>query len=267
MNYVCLLHEGRCGSTVLASLLDSHPNIVSFGEILTPGSYLSDDFHNSPLLLKRDAREIGIALLPHFITNLIHDQRVKSKPCCTHILFEIKFNQIGAFWLNSSLTELIDILESDLTNVTFIFLTRLNLLRRHISTLRCIYQDISHKDHSSAMVQLKQRLSPDLLADYSYDFTELYTSISALMNAMEINQRDALAVAAKRGDYRICYEQFERNPLEQGMWPICDQLGLPRIQAFSPWIKTGDMPLSDLIENFDEIRKELESTRWAWMLD
>ncbi|RYD46205.1 MAG: hypothetical protein EOP85_07910, partial [Verrucomicrobiaceae bacterium] len=94
-SYLCMIHEGRCGSTVLASLINQHPEIVHFNEILTRGSWISPDFVKSSWEKKRDALDIKLPELPDFIHSLADTRSAFSKPVARrYIGFEIKMYQI-----------------------------------------------------------------------------------------------------------------------------------------------------------------------------
>lgn len=265
ITFFCLIHEGRCGSTVLASLIDQHPAIAHFNEILTRGSWISQDFPGSPWEAPREALGIRLDTLPDFVRWLARSCRAMEKPADhLHVGFEIKMYQI--LQLGTDLPGFARSLEASLPGVRFIFLTRRNILRRHVSNLRCLYKDVSHARNLSDVNFEKVKVVPDTMRDYSYDYTKRHDRLAEFLEASWTRQELVRAFACSCGHLHLEYEDFETNPL-LGARKIIETLGLPPIDVRSPLLKTGDKPLADLIDNFDEVRSELEATRWRGMLD
>jgi LPS sulfotransferase NodH len=261
--YFCMIHEGRCGSTVLASLISQSPGIAHFNEILTRGSWVSQDFSGSEMERLRDAYQIRLPELCGFVRQLINHKIAKSH---SHFIsFELKFNQFSQMQLSCDLPSLVETLDCGLGRVRYMFLTRRNILRRHVSTLRCLYMGVSHASKIEEINFEKIKVTGETMSDWSYDFTQLYPSLHALLEASEANQNKVREYATRNGHLYMEYEDFEQDPLS-GAHQILDFLGLPRFRAESPWLKSGDLPLADFIENFDEVFCALANTRWAWML-
>lgn len=264
--YFCMIHEGRCGSTVLASLISQHPGIVHFNEILTKGSWVSQDFAGSELEKRRDALDIKLPDLCGFVREVARTRKAQEKPGRLFAGFEIKLNQLSHLQLACDLPTLVETLDSGLGRVRFMFLTRRNILRRHVSTLRCLYKDVSHAKEIEKVNFDKVTVAGDTMRDWSYDFTRVHPSLPALLETSEAQRHKVREFAASHGHLYMEYEDFERDPLS-GAQRIFDYLGVPRIEAKSPLLKTGDRPLADLIDNYDEVKTELEPTRWREMLD
>jgi hypothetical protein len=265
VSFFCLVHEGRCGSTVLASLIDQHPAIAHFNEILTRGSWISQDFPGSPWEARRESLDIRLDALPAFVQWLATSRRAMEKPADhLHVGFEIKMYQI--LQLGTDLPGFARSIESSLPGVRFLFLTRRNILRRHVSNLRCLYKDVSHARDLAAVNFEKVRIAPETMRDYSYDYARRHDQLAELLEASSARQERVRSFAAAGGHLHLEYEDFETDPL-LGARKILNALGLPHIDVKSPLLKTGDRPLSDLLENYDEVRTALEPTRWRDMLD
>lgn len=262
----CLIHEGRCGSTVLGSLLNQHPEVAHLNEILTEKSWISKDFVGSEWELKRDSRAIDLGNLPDFIRVLPGTESVVGKRSCRYIGFEIKLNQLSEAHLGCDVPTLVDTLEAKLGTIRFIFLTRRNILRRHVSTLRALLKGVSHAEDLRDVNFEKVRVDHETMRDWSYDFFTPHSTLTELLASSEARRRAVRAFAEGRGDLYLEYEDFAQAPLS-GANRIVKALGLSPVQAESPWLRTGDKPLADLIENYEEVRSALENTRWAPMLE
>ncbi len=264
-SYLCMIHEGRCGSTVLASLINQHPEIVHFNEVLTRGSWISPEFVGSDWEKRRDALEIKLPDLPDYIRSLASTRSAFAKPAARrHIGFEIKMYQV--MQLGCDLQTLTDSLTAALGDVKFMYLTRRNILRRQVSNLRCIYKDVSHAKNLESVNYDKVRIDSESMRDWSYDYTKRHTDLADFLETSHARQETVRQFAASRGELHLEYEDFEKNPLA-GAEKVFDFLEVPRIDAKSPLLKTGDKPLSDLVENYDEVRNALQNTRWEPMLD
>ncbi len=264
--YFCMIHEGRCGSTVLASLISQHPGVVHFNEILTRGSWISPDFAGSELEKRRDALEIRLPDLCGFVRGVARTRKARDKPGRLFAGFEIKLNQLPHLQPACDLPTLVETLDAGLGRVRFMFLTRRNILRRHVSTLRCLYKDVSHAKEIERVNFEKVTVAGDTMRDWSYDSTCVHPSLPALLETSEAKRRKVREYASAHGHLYMEYEDFERDPLS-GARRIFDYLGVPRIDASSPLLKTGDRPLADLIDNYDEVCRALANTRWETFLD
>lgn len=264
--HFCMIHEGRCGSTVLGSLIHQHPAIVHFSEILTRRSWISDEFEGSELETKRNSLEIKLPDLVDFISHLSTTLRATDKPDHQYIGFEIKLNQLSSLHLNCDLATLVNEISSGLENVRFMFLTRRNILRRHVSTLRCLYKNVSHAQQMNDVNFEKVRVEHGNLIDWSYGDYSWCQSLADLLEISENRRSSVRDFALTNGHLYMEYEEFEKNPLS-GAERIFDYLELPRVLVKSPLLKTGDLALADLVENYDEVKAELKDTRWAGMLD
>lgn len=265
INYFCMIHEGRCGSTVLGSLIGQHPTLAHFNEILTPGSWISREFVGTALEAERDSLKIDKGHLNDFIRHLATTERALKKPELSHIGFEIKLNQLGEKHLNCTVEHLVEEIIG-LGNVKFMFLTRRNIIKRHVSTLRCLYKEVSHAKDLEKVNYDKVRLDRETLRDWSYDYTRRFSSLSEFLESSNANRLAVREFAQRTGSLYMEYEDFEKAPLE-GATRILDFLGLPLIQVDSPFVKTGNLPLSELIDNYGDVVSELSGTEWRKMLD
>jgi LPS sulfotransferase NodH len=265
-SYYCMIHEGRCGSTVLASILSQHPGIVHLNEIVSRGAWVSDDFTGSDLERRRDDLGVSIAELCDFVRATAELSKSSNKPGRLFTGFEIKLNQLTRPYLACDLATLVDTLSAGLGVVRFVFVTRRNILRRHVSTLRCLHRNVTHaKDIADVNFEMV-RIDPDSVRDLSYDFTTIHPDITTFLESSEARRLEVRDFALGRGELYLEYEDFERDPVI-GAGSILDHLGLPRFLPESPLLKTGDRHLSDLVENFAEIADVLRGTRWENMLD
>ena len=74
--------------------------------------------------------------------------------------------------LGGDLQSVIAALREGLGPVGFILLTRRNILRRHVSAIRCMRKDVSHAKDLSVVNFDKVRVDQETLRDYAYDYTK-----------------------------------------------------------------------------------------------
>jgi hypothetical protein len=112
----------------------------------------------------------------------------------------------------------------------------------------------------------KVRLDHETLRDWSYDYTRPFRSLSEFLASSNANRLAVREFAMGSGALYLEYEDFERSPID-GANRILEYLGLSGIQVESPFVKTGNLPLSELIENYDDVASELSATEWRELLD
>ena len=256
-----ILHEGRCGSTVLADMISQHPKIVHYSEILTPNTWISEAFERSGWQKQRDARAIRLPDLCAFVRELPEHSKTSS-----FAGLEIKFNQLSFHDLDCDLKDLVQTLNIGLGAPHFVFLTRRNALRRHVSTLRCLLHNVTHNTEQTRRAPDKVTIAGDTMCDFSYDFDLLHPSLTSLLEFSDLHRCRVREYALNHGHLYLEYEDFEHEPL-YGAERIFDHLGIPPIKPKSRWTKPGDFPLADLVSNYSDVSRELSGTRWEFMLD
>ena len=133
MNNIMMLHNGRCGSKVVANLLAQNPNIHWASELYTPlfAKWTKENQQEFAYLAKEPIVENPIAILKNSMNET-------TKP---YYGFEIK--PFHFFLINSSAKEFLN--QSFLLNFTyFIIIRRKNHLRRIVSDKVARKENIWH---------------------------------------------------------------------------------------------------------------------------
>lgn len=232
---VAMFHEGRCGSTVLTGLLGQHSAIQWEGEVFgafQPGGALTRYLRYSyPLLYLRQR----IARSEHSIYG-----------------FETKVRLHLWRQLDISLEEYLRGLQS-LGFSRYIVLDRKNGLRRIASSL------ISVKTKKWAV---SKREKPRLV--------QIELEPGDLISRLEELQRisaELEEVLSDRAFLWLTYEDHIAPDPRIGYQKVCDFLGLLPEEATVNLKKLNPFPLSEMIENYDEICCGLSGTDYEWMLE
>ena len=244
---VCMFHLGRCGSTVLASLLSEHRVLIRWsGEIFesmrqNPSrfSHLSSPFE------------------------AISERRNRFPPRPVYGL-EIKFSRsrhLAPELLNTNLKSCINELRT-LEFTKFIVLRRRNYLRQLLSSWIAWRSKIFHQPRNApGHAPFKVTVNParcnrgfwiksliEHLNDIDAEYQEIYNEL-AQDRILKLEYEDDILE-----NPRIAYEK------------TCEFLDI-RPHGFAPDLaRTNPFRVADMIANFQEIEKCLSGTRFAWML-
>lgn len=234
-NNVVMLHEGRCGSSVLAGLLGQHSAIQWEGEVFgvfKPGGALARYFrYNYPLLYLRQR----IARSEHSIYG-----------------FETKVRLHLWRKLDLSLREYLRGLQN-LGFSRYIVLDRKNGLRRIASSL------ISVKTKKWAV---SKREKPRLV--------QIELELDEIISWLEELQRisaELEEVLSDRALLWLTYEDHVAPDPRIGYRRVCEFLDLPPEEVAVTLKKVNPFPLSEMIENYEEVRRGLSGTDFEWMLE
>jgi hypothetical protein len=246
LGMVAMLHLGRTGSTVLGDLLNQHPKILWDSEIYyrfligyanhqgeALEAWRQEAFHELPKRVARSgARYYG---------------------------FEVQFFHMR--YLNRSVPDYLDYLRT--SGVThYILLERRNHLRSLISYA------VSEVTRRKFITQPSQK--PAL------------TKVHLDVNRITINGENCTLIeyldryadnyqTARRllADQKLLYlnyeDDIERDPSNAALKTF-EFLKLPGWQLEVHYKKTTPYPVSQVIENFDEVQAALRDTPYAWMV-
>jgi len=244
--HIVMFHIGRSGSTVLADLLDQHPEIYWNGET----------FHKiSSCSIARRRVE------PLFDSYPFQHLRERMRPTRSrHFGFEVKF-----FHLRKMKLELENFLRGieDLGIEYFVILERRNYLRKILSSVigqqAGSFHRPSHTSSGSAQVYIDvDRINIDdqvkpllcFLNEFHEDFLRL---------------RELLC---NRKSLYLTYEDDIYDNPKVGYNKVCGFLDLHR--QHDPIIrygKTNPHHLTDMIGNFTDVQNALSGTKFEWMLN
>ena len=257
-----LLSRVRSGSTVFTRLLNSHPDIHSYPEIfnsLTRNNYFSYQAKkirwNSQLANPEHSQKLFCDYI-----DLICKQQSSNKV----ISFDIKYETMHFVyepWLGSPITPLILRIAKD-KGWTIIHLTRRNYLRRLISNQRAISSGQYHKGSSEKKIsQPKVHLDTEGMVERFEHYDNVYDNIAEFYsnyhNFLDFDYDDMFVQSD--GESVFSQELLKKLSVLLG---ISDEFGnKPTLQK----VTVGD--ISSIVENYDEVRRTLEGTRFENLLE
>jgi hypothetical protein len=246
---VLMLHTGRSGSTVVGNLLQQHSRIYWDGEIYEK---MFVWIRARQRVLVRDQEPL---LGPGDAWPYLDRRRKRAGVQ----LYGFECRDYHLHWLKISLVDYLRAARSrGFTRV--IVLERRNLLLKIISN---VVAETRNQHHVRAGVQVER---PSLRLDLDqvpldHGHVEIRSALTRTKRWLEA----ADAAAAEFEHLHLCYEDSIQNDPLVAYRQACDFLGVapesPRIALG----KTTAFPLSQIIENFDELRERLRGTEFEWM--
>jgi len=245
---VVMLHIGRCGSTVVAKLLEQHRNIYWANELY------------EPIFKQWDRLNPGFTEAGTMPTPPIDYLKLSiCKSSAKTYGFEIKPYHFRL--MNISFEEYIEKIEM-LGFQHFILLDRKNKLRKIISSI---------KSKESGVYHLKKGYSPNLQKiKIPLDNVEIDHESKSLLKFIDdyINDMNAINnILKNKNILKLNYEDdIEENPIN-AYEKICDFIGVKKIKPTISLSKTTPFPIRDLIENYDAVVNCLNCSSHGWMLE
>lgn len=254
---VVMFHIGRSGSTVLGDLLRQHHQVYWDGEILSGHAKEADERKTM------DGQP--------WMTRWRRSQHYPDRP---YQFLEARFPVVGFrryygmemkfFHLSHNGIPLDGFIEYLRQNrfKKFIVLQRNNFLRKVVSSLIGSRKGAYHAPSGSATRPDKiavdvncVRIDGDAkpLLQYFDDWSENFARLRGLLqtdSSLELTFEDDIE-AAPTIAYRKC----------------CDHLSIPPCEPVIKYSRTNPFPISDLVENFSALQRELSNTPYEWMLE
>ena len=239
---IFLFHHGRCGSTVLSSLLNQHPNLTALGEIFnwTVAGYE----------------------LPASPDDMLRTSRTLAFP--SRALVEAKFFEHQHLsLLRQTIDEFVDTLKR-CGYSEFIVLNRRNYLRSLVSEKiakarggKWHYGPNERVPNTSIQVDIerasyggKQASTIVELFDYMDEQHEKLMAALGGENLIELNYEEDIF-----GDPRAAYRR------------VCDWLGVETVAVQLKTRQSNVLALHESVRNWSEVSRALTGTRHAWMLE
>jgi len=242
---VCMFHLGRCGSTVLASLLTEHRVLIRWsGEIFESMRQNPSRFSHlsSPFEAISERRD-------RFPPRPVYGLEIKFSRC-RHLAPEL---------LNTNLKSCIAELRT-LEFTRFIVLRRRNYLRQLLSSWIAWRSKTFHQ-RAESRVPSKIIVNPE---NCSRGFWK--KSLIEHLNDIDAEYQEIYNELAQD---RILKLEYEDDILENpriAYQKTCEFLDI-RPHGIRPNLaRTNPFRVADMIANFQEIEKCLSGTRFAWML-
>lgn len=244
VHYFVVLSMQRSGSGWLETLLNNHPNITSYGEV----------FSKAP---QRRANFSAVAATMDKVFNLDWQNSAAKNECTAAVGFKWMLNQ-GPMQYH---TEVRDYFES--MGVSVILLLRRNLLKRLISILANEYDRLSkplNGTHKAHVHSVEEALK---LAEYKpvIDVKHLLNDLERVDNTTDDAQRFFNSTRIRV----VYYEDLVVNP--KRLIEIQNFLGVPPRKLESQHVKIHTQPLSERIQNWDEVLACLKGTKYEILVN
>lgn len=241
---VAMFHIGRCGSTVLADMLNQHNDIFWANEIF-------NSFHN------KTNYEMNHNI--DFAENLI--RRGLNRNASKIFGFETRYLPLQdiPFLINADLKQYVDLL-LDLGFKKFIILYRKNLLKRAVSF------EVSKKSNNwhrkiNASEPFKISFNPHRFPDDT-GINDLIESISFIEG---INDKLKKIIGA--GNFlELSYEDDIQNDPYIAYEKVCDYLQINYLSPNIQYKKTNPFSLKEILYNYDEVTEYFENSSYEWMI-
>lgn len=248
--HTCMVHIGRCGSTVLSNMIEQDYSIHWAGEIYEPiFKAWKSVGHDFP-------RPLKLAKSP--ISYLKHEMGRSRKP---FFGFEVKPYHLKL--LGQDPEEYFNYLQS-LGFERFILLDRANRLRKIISSLLSQQSGVYHVSPGNFKRHRKSKILINLdniqidndaktLLEYLQDYDRRWAKVCDLLSDKEV-----LSLEYSRdieADPFVAYDKVSRF--------LDLNLKTPKIY----YKRTNPYPIAELVENYDELCDLLGNTKYSWMLE
>ncbi|XP_048233250.1 uncharacterized protein LOC8260596 isoform X2 [Ricinus communis] len=243
VRYFAILSMQRSGSGWFETLLNSHVNVSSNGEIFS----VLDRRRNSSSIIKTLEK----------VYNLDWFTSASKNECSAAVGFKWMLNQ-GLMEHHEAIVEYFNS-----RGVSAIFLFRRNLLRRMVSVLANSYDRYAkllngtHKSHvhSTEEAETLSRYKPIINS----------TLLISDLKEVEITAARALEYFNSTRHIILYYEDLIKNNTK--LKDVQEFLGLPLMELTSRQVKIHKGPLSDHIKNWEDVNKALTGTAYESFLE
>lgn len=242
---ICMLHLGRCGSTVVGSLLGQHPAIHWDGEVFDR-------------VRRRKLPEMWMVKEPLRMLELRMQWAA-----CRYYGFETKFGRdqhLGAKLLDLPLPTYVERLQ-ELGFSYFVLLERRNYLRQIASRLIAWKRGRQHlpAHRHAAATRIHLPVEEISLGGAPVALAELFADLDR-------RYEEARQLVSNLGGLHLVYEDDVEQDPKRAYGKICDYLNVERLAPRVPLSRTNPYPLSRVLENAGEVEAHLNGTPYRWML-
>jgi glycosyltransferase involved in cell wall biosynthesis len=232
---IAMIHHGRCGSQVLGDLLNQHSQILWEGELFEP---LVQKLPKDPMsYLRKRLRACGKAMFGFETKHYHPDLMGVEWPDYVAGLEKLGFDK-------------------------FIVQRRANLLRTFVSALVGKAKGNFYHLHAGQTASL-QKLVLDPQAVYFEDEpVRLLDALAFTTQRMEL----ARQLLNGRNVISLTYEDDIAEDPSRAYRRLCEFLGVEPEPVEIKYGRTTPFPLSEVIQNFEEVQVALAGTEYEWML-
>ena len=237
-----VLTKARSGSSWLIELLNSHSQIVAFGEMFgeqEPDTYGGDGVPRFAEFSRKRGGRVLPLLRAAYLRRLFG-----AEPAASAIGLKVMYGHAGR-GVHEYLA---------LRRARVVHLVRANVLDAVLSYELAKARDrFAVREGESARpvtVSLDPATIRERLEEHSFS----------------IEQARARILFYRLPWHEVFYEELVART-EETLGGVLDFLGVRRERLQSTFVPTNDQPRESVIENLDEVREALSGTRFAWMLD
>jgi len=238
---IIIFHNGRVGSTVLASLLNQHSKIQWDGELFVKRGIYNQHFRDMPI---------------EFLKQKIYQFKTE------YYGFELKSmpkQHLGKDELDMTFDDFMTILNDFKFNY-YINIKRKNYLKQHISLERVIQKKIRHTD---------KKISKDKII---IDVNNIRVGLNydTMLNNFRLLDEHYLAIESKIADKNSLLLTYEEDILPNPLIAYEKICNLLDIKSENPKIelkRTNPYPIEETVENYSEVCEALRGSKYEWMLE
>ena len=242
---ICMMHIGRCGSTVLANMMDQHPNIHWAGEFFRENKL--------PVYLRHYNTEDPFRAL------WLKSGAAKSRS----FEFEIKAHPLmHPSQINETLKGVVEKCIHRIGCQHFILLTRTHLLRRFVSFLTGRKRNQWNFEKGETVKQPEVRVPTGSFQKWGREMT-----LIDFFNLCEgVREQWKSVIPNECHTLNLEYAQDILHHSEEAYRRTTEWLGLEQHEAEVKKRKLNRKPLPHLVENWNEVHDMLSGTQHEWML-
>lgn len=245
---VVMLHTGRCGSTVLADMLNQHPDIFWAGEIFA----------------RMTERHPEVEPGPGALDAVIEKSRRQGRQSGKRIYgFELKYQphqHLRPEYLDLTVEESVSRLRR-LAFSKFIVLHRENYLRQAISV------QIGRQQRQWHAKATPSKPTPIELNLEAFRPPPRQMSLLEEFRALEGNYEKLKQLLASDQVLYLSYERDIMDDPRHAYAQCCDFLGVPQDSPQITRARTNPFPYDAMVLNMPAVSALLRNTKYAWMLD
>ncbi|GLU20001.1 hypothetical protein SLE2022_362190 [Rubroshorea leprosula] len=242
VRFFALLSMQRSGSGWFETLLNSHVNVSSNGEIFSA--------------IDRRKNISAIVETLDKVYNLDWFTSASKNDCSAAVGFKWMLNQ----GLMDHHREIVDYFNR--RGVSALFLFRRNLLRRMVSVLANSYDRYAKLLNGTHKSHVHSQEEADALSSYKPTINS--KSLMSDLKNVEMTAAKALEYFNSTRHFIVYYEDIVTNHTK--LKDVLEFLGLPQLELTSRQVKIHKGPLAEHVKNWDEVFKTLNGTEYENLL-
>jgi len=252
---VFMFHFGRSGSTALAGAISKIPDFFWHGEIFSHGTVVFEGFDALPIS-RKDKNGGGLFNCDEFIEFIdVAKHGIEQQMGHPFIRYgcEIKSYHFEYGYFSFSLENALVALAEKFPGSRFIFLRRRNALRRILSANIARQTGVYHV---SKAVGKPNKFLIDL-DNFNDADLKMKGEITAVLRNSTMVEECYKETILKHGGFEICYEDHIEASMEPAMSILSQQLDVECVTPETSLKRTNPFPLSETVENYEELCQRL----------